>query len=620
MAGFDSVFDSAAFDSQAPGPVGPVLVGTGSLAASLAVTIGDPLVFQSGLGRLHWQVLLSIGTVSFSHRLTGELQITGIEDGARVAQFDLVMLASSDLLGLDQQSVTIDFALTSGGVTTTVRRFTGVVESVEFNAGRRVASISCRDGYQEVIRACRSADAVSRLFSGLDAPSDDLAPWNDAEPDSTNYFETLLNTVPGACAIDSSGQWRAIPWSIGSPATVFDNSHIFNQSLVLRRPDRWSLPSSIRATLIHRFYRLHNIEFQVIWQGPTYFDQGVLGVVLLPKDAIFRAFDILDGWYVKGKLAITEPIQGLHSVNYGGTEYFFTVPDWHAPNCAESFSGAIYRRWYQEVEVTYQVDIPMGGLSSRADVVNGAISSTFDAGKWERPVAADGGFGIWATNTPPTPSILTGYEALPAPWPNPNTGTDYFGEPDVSAVSSAARHVVSKALRSAAQGRRQQTISIQRLLDPRWEIGDVLRVEAYGIAATGQLVEFHDRVDFSSGDAVSTLTLACPDGNSLVTESTVAFTPSIMSQTHIAGGMVLGNHYGGSVDTVYFPEPADSLVGYLTNVGGWSSWYSDTAPTFNQQFRVVMPEISAALRDPIKRTVDMSAVISIAGSGIAVVF
>lgn len=620
MASFDAVFDSTAFDSLAADPGAPVLVGTGSLSADLSVSIGDPHVFQSGLGRLHWQVLLTIGATSFSHRLTGELAITGIEDGARVAQFDLVILSSAELSGLDQQAVTIDFSLTADGVTTTVRRFTGIVESLEFNVGRRVASVACRDGYQEVIRACRSADAVQRLFGGLAALSADLVPWDDAEPDAFGYFDALLSTVPGACAIDSSGQWRVAPWSIGTPAAVFDAGHVFDQSLSLRRADRWSLPSSIRATLTHRFYRLHNVEFAILWQGPSYFDQVTRGVSMAPKATVVGAVENLDGWYVKGKLAITQPTPGSHSVTIGGTEVFVGVSIEQAQNCIESLAGTLYRRWYQQVEVTYQVDIPMGGLSSREDVVNGAISSSFDAARWEEPVAAEGGFGIWATNVPNTPVELTGYEALPAPWPLGNAGTDYFGEPDTAAVAAAAQHVVAKALRSAAQGRRRQTVAFQRPLDPRWEIGAVLGVAAYGAAATGQLVEFEDRVDFSSGDAVSTLTLACPDGNGAETGAVVNLTPSSMTVLHAVGGMVLGNHYAAAQDTMFIPEPADSLAGYLTNVSGVSSWYSVTAPTFNPQFRIVMAEIAADLRDPIKRTVDMSATISIAGSGISMAF
>ena len=171
MSAFDSIFDPAAFDSAPALPPGPVLIGTGSLAAVLALSVGDPYVFQTSLGTLRWSARLMIGTVDFSDRLKGEMTISGGEDTARLASFSLLVTSSAELLSLDQKPVTIDFTLQSGGVTTTVRRFTGTVEAVEFNAAARVATLDCRDGYQEIPRACTSASSVISLFGGLAAGS-----------------------------------------------------------------------------------------------------------------------------------------------------------------------------------------------------------------------------------------------------------------------------------------------------------------------------------------------------------------------------------------------------------------------------------------------------------------
>lgn len=626
MPSFDSAF-TGAFDSGSGGdplPV-PVLVGTGSATMAGVVSVVSPLVFASAAGYLRWYATVTIGGVDVSARLTGQIQISAGEDQARVASFEVVPASVAELDGYDSAAVTIDVTLFRTGQMATFRRFTGRVEAVDYKPDQRVASIDCRDGYQERIKAIKSAAEAAAMCGGLAATNQRLLAWDDGEPDPVGYFNGLLQTMRGAVAIDSSGVWQAVPWTIASPAASFTAGDVFDGSVSLSRPNRADVPSAIVATINHRYPRLHAAGAIVQWTGPSRYDITVNGLPHAPKTMIESALNGAGGWLVRGKIAMTEPEVGAFPVVVGPHTLAYIMGAPQAQMLCQSFIATMYRRWYQQVEVRYTATIETGGASDRDESISASLESTFDASAWESAPSGGNSVDVWSVNAPVTPPP-TGFEGLLEPYPTENTAIDHYADLTTGDITAAVDFVVARALRKASAGARKQTVSFDRPFDPRWEIGAVLAVDAYGLAATGQLVGFDDTLDHDSGDAVSQMTLACPAGTGTVTSFTASATPPANTVSHSFPMGALGNHIGGSTTTNTTGD-TDSLVGFLCNclpaanlpLPAYST-YDAAKPFYNQQFRVVMPEIPADVRDPLTLTVPVTASIAIAGSGVSMVF
>lgn len=611
MPAFDSAaFSGVAFDAD------PVPVETGTASAGLSISVVSPLVFSSASGSIRWLPTVVIGAVDVSARLTGAMKVSAAEDSARVASLTLIPASAADLDSYEGKSITIDVTLFRTGQTATYRLFTGVVERSVFSVSERVVSVSCRDGWQERPAACASAAEVEALLGGLATTSSLLLPWSDAKPDPAAYFTGLLETLPGSTAIDSAGVWQVVPWSIGTASATFPAAEVFDGSVEVTTAARADVPAAVRATLAVRSHRLHSAEVAIDWTAVNYSRYIVDGLPVLPKSTVQAALDSITGWLVKGAPVIVEPTPGTYGPITGA--YYIVTPEMARTVC-ESFTATLYRRWYQEVEVVYSVTIDMGGASSRDDSINAAVSSNFDASAWETTPSWASINAIYSANAPTPVVTPTGYEGLPEPWPPANGAVDHPGnitEPDLQA---AAEQVVARAVRRAASGKRRRTVRFARPLDPRWEIGAVLAVNAAGVAATGQVSELEHDLDMDSGALASTFTLAVPDSSGSTTSSSASVTAPGNTVVHALTAPDLTNWVGASYDTL--PDPDDDTVqGFLCNVVPTSDNYDLTAPVYEPQFRIVMPEITATVRDPLTVETPITAAIAIAAGSLAITF
>lgn len=609
---------SPAFSPAFAGGGGGSVVEYGQPTLGLSVSVVSPLVFDSTAGYVKWAMTATVAGEALA-QLTGTVSITAGEDAARVATFSVIPASPAQLLGFESAAVTLDVTLFRTGQLATLRRFTGIVETVEFDPASRVATLQCRDGYQERPKACRSAAEVEALFGGLAVPCQKIVPWNTDTPDPVGYFSRLQASMVGACAIDSSGLWRSIPWSIPAPTATFAAGEVFDGSVQVNMANRRDLPTSIRGTLNFRFNRLHCVEKGITWDDPGYSDHLVYGLPTLSRSTIQQALQGLNGWLIKGSPVMTTPVPGAHAVIVGGNTLYYVIPYDTAQVSVDHLAATLYRRWYQQVQVAFTVDIPMGGFSDREDSSTAAIASTFDAGAWETAPTAESSLGIYLTHAPVHAVPPTGYEGLPAPFPPANSALDYHPDITDTDLQLAGQHVVAMALRKAAAGKRKQTVRFARPLDPRWEIGSVLGIDAYGVTASGQVVSFEDVLDHDSGSAYSTITLSCPLGNGTTTDFSAVVTPPAETIAHALPMPALATHKGGWTSTPAIPDE-DMLLGFLCNVTLSAAAADPNAPSYIAQFRVIMPEIPADVRDPLTLEAPITASVMMAGAGISVVF
>lgn len=614
MPAFNLSFDSA-YDIGAA----PALIGTGVATAGLAISVVSPLVFDSSYGYVRWSAQVSIGAVDMSARLTGNLKISAGEDSARVASLSVIPRSVVEMQGYDGQIAVIDVTLFRTAQTATYRLFTGPVERVDFDPNTRVAEIACRDGWQERPKACTSAVEVEGLFEGQAKPSEYVLPWSDTEPDPTAYFSGLLDTLLGSTAIDANGLWRVIPWTIGTAAATFAAGEVFDGSISYGSAARADLPTSVNASLALRYSRLHAVDVAARWDAVERYRYVVDGLPPCPKSTVVSAVDGLSEWYAKGKLTITEPAPGSWPVIVGGATVYYVLSPEIARTLCNSLRATLYRRWYQQVEAVYSVEIPMSGLSGRVETITTSISSTFDSGEWESAPISDQAQSLYSDNPPPAPpEPPTGYEGMPPPYPV-NGAIDYLPDVTLSKLTDAAENIAAQAVRKAAQGRRQRTVRFARPLDPRWELGAVLAINAAGVSAKGQVAELEHELDIDRGTVASTFTLAVPDGSGTTTASSATIALPTSTVSHSFSERVLGNWVGASWDTPATPDE-DALVGFLCNVDSRSDNYDPSAPAYEPQFRIIMPEIPATWRDPATVPLTLDVVFSIAAGDLSLTF
>lgn len=562
----------------------------------IEIVVSDDRVFDTSVGVIFWSLLVSINGVDVSRQLTGELSIEAAEDAARVATLSLLIESADQLLSLDSAPITVDVIIKSGDFVARRRRFTGVVELVVFSPADRVASITCRDGYQERIRACVTSGEVFSLLNGMAVVADPIVPWDDGEPDPVGYFYELLGTVLGATIIDGNGVWQVITWSIDAAEITYEAADMFDPGPTVRRPSRVDVPSAIVATLTHTFQRLHSVSIPLHWSGLGGLDYTERGINPPQQTMIMDALTGLADWHVVGKPEFTN----------------FDPVSWPV---RLSMTATLRRRWYQEVVRRYTVTIDMGGASERDASVARSISSDFDADRWESNPDQNSLLDVYAANPPgpPPPPV----EVSPGPYPPENGALDHFGF-DYSVLDKAVRQVVAEAARKAAQGRRKQTISFSRPVDLRLEIGSVAGVNAYGVRGVGQVKSWREVYSFDSGACIGDYLLACPDGNGVSTAFDVSLQTLAPGVLHALSAPELKNWVGGSARVTTYPQNTNDISGHLTNVLFGAAEYDDSLPRFVEQFRIVTPDIGAKWRDPLAEDVSLDVSVTIAGSGVQI--
>jgi len=584
-----SAFDPAAFDFRAfdVGPVSPDVYGARSIA---------------------WRAVVILGGVDVSDFLSGQLKVTGGESAARTAEFYVTPMSDAEVSALAGASVTIDYVIVGNGTTLTERRFTGSVADWDFDPSSQLASIIARDAYQETINACATRDDVLALLGSAAVRCDAIADWSDATPDPSAYFSQLAATAHGAYGINASGAWQFTPWVIGTPAAIFRDGDIFDESFTLVGSSKSDLPASISASLTARVNRLCAVDVPLVWAGLDYLIVGRERGAWPSVQTVMSALEGLHGWHIKGVPTMTHPQSSYVITTMGGGTAAMIVAQ--PEQICIGFAVTMHHRWYQTVDLTWTIDIPLGGMSDRDKSIADSITSEFDVGAWEDASSSTSSTGIYAVNPPPSSAEssgeTSGYEGLPVPHPGINRAILHFPDIGLTGLQAAGEFVVAKAVRAAADGLRQRRIELLRPLDPRWDIGAVISGRVGGVYALGQITDIEDVLDHDSGDATTKFTVAVPDGNASAQGWSAVLTPPDDIDMVPPTSPILSNFVGADTETSTTITD-DALLGFLSNTSGAVSQYSPTKPAYVPQFRIVMPEIPAPLRDPTTVAVDMAA-------------
>jgi len=359
------------------------------------------------------------------------------------------------------------------------------------------------------------------------------------------------------------------------------------------------------------------------WEEPERVNYITRGIFAPQKSMVAQALENLGDWIVKGNPSLASPLPGNYAISVGGDTIFYIVSFEAAPFLIRTMNATVYRRWYQDIERNYQVTVELGGFSGRDESIRRSIRSTFNASGWESGRRSEPSLGIYTDNAPPGSEDdpePTGYEALAAPWPPSNSSMDHLADMTAGDVQLACNHVVAEATKTAAKWRRRQRVSFERPADLRLEIGEVAGFSAYGVSGKGQVSAWAESYDIDTGSCVGAYTFAAPSGTGTGTGFTSSITLPSVAVPHALATPTLSNHIGADSSTYDGWVNPDSLTGYLCNTLPTSGFYDDTAPVYETQFRIVLPEVPASVRDPAVESVEIEAEINLADSGLAITF
>lgn len=581
------------------------------------------MIFDSG-NWARWTAVVTVfdandEPVDLSPRLTGQISVSAAEDSSRVATFSFIPSSSAVLAWILNRWITIDVVLTRDNISETTRIFSGITKTKTLSASGRVLTLSCCDQWKTCVNVLFNTESqvIGAFPAGKVFPSAALLPWrDDAEPGQ--YFAGILETALGATAMTADGTWNFVSWDIGTPVATFDESGVDEDSVEVNEINNSDIPPEVIAELRVRAHRLHSVDVDVTWERVDRSRYVVDGLPTLPKSTAQAALDGLSEWYVKGEATLTQPVSGNYPVIVGGQTVYYLVDYQQAQMTCDALSATLYRRWYQELEIVYTMTFDLGGESSQVRVSN-SIASDFDASAWESARRTEPSTGVFYANAPGGGTPPTGYEALPEPRPPTNSAINYFGNLTAQDIDSAFSHVTAKALRQTAQIKRRRTLRFSRPIDPRFEIGSVIGVSAYGVTATGQVVELEYTLDLDTGDAGSRFTLAVPEGNGMSMGFTADIVQPAASVTHAFPDVLAGNHVGASLDTPVNPDES-TLVGFLCNVLPTSNNYDAVKPVYVTQFRLIMPPIPSFHRDPVVEPVAVTGSYTISSGSLSISF
>lgn len=92
-----------------------------------------------------------------------------------------------------------------------------------------MATLYCRDGYQERIKACATAGPdVDSAFCRFGASALTDCNMGSDVPDPVSYFDALHKTLIGSTFIDAFGGLRVVLWILVPRSNSFSDADVFD--------------------------------------------------------------------------------------------------------------------------------------------------------------------------------------------------------------------------------------------------------------------------------------------------------------------------------------------------------------------------------------------------------
>lgn len=549
-----------------------------------------------GGNSFRWRLVLLVGGVDWSDRITGDVEVDREEGAAGVAQFTLCLpegpVAPASWKG---KIVTIDFVYEVDGVQSASRRHTGRIVEPSWDSAAHTLHCTSSDQLQQRVEALELS-AIDSLTSQAIWSEDIFEPVSGRS--RWDYAQERLSTIQGGLECSASGDIRLNTWASSlAPHFIFSAGAVVDSSISVALADLDSQTNVVEIELGHRFPRLWQHSFKFGWRHP---DTG--GLVGIPGFCVWThavttelpTFDMIrEATEGQGMTMLTGvrldrlPPTGVYCdppqswINNSYDERLVLAADW---------SAAI--REVQQVTETYRlrVECPQsvidGGeiiarVSSALEVENDLASS------WESDP-----FGMAAEGENAPGSIIGG---------TAGGGVDPGGSMtdlrDESRRQMAIRCVLSQAATTIVGAHRGTTVAWD--VPSAWAVDTdlihTLRIEAQGVMAAGKCRQVVDKFSIETGSALTTLSIAVMLGGGFEADSLTPPPFNASAATPPTGGGTLPTQIGGLSTS---PEYDDELNGFSGNYAYIDN--DEGQERYPRRFAVPVPEIAEDIRDEWK--------------------
>jgi hypothetical protein len=400
--------------------------------------------------------------------------------------------------------------------------------------------------------------------------------FGEPPEDLWEYAQLCMQTIEKDVHLDRTGSLTLVDWAAaGSPDHTLDGDDVHNNgAFAFDRPDADELINQVIVTYEYRVQRFkvrdHSISWSA-WNNNTTISswcEWAIGELTryqfyLPNREIVEGPLTGGTWHVPGPISFNgHPPSGS---NYCGvTGWVWVNNDFNQVTYAQSTG---YRAFTQSIWETYTITVS----ADNAQTLYGeTVTETRGA---SRDVDSD---PSWPPET-----------ALPQTgWSTDAIGDSYEDQDDESARANDLDTIYYYARARIRGAQRGHLLTVQTDLRPGITLDDTVRVNTYGIDATGKVARLRYVLNAAPHTAV---TLAISRGNGGSTDEWLApsrpnsspgYTPPASSQS-------LTTYVGNWSGATEAPDP-ETRLGWITNVFGTAA---DGTNEYTSAFRVEWPEV-----------------------------
>lgn len=537
----------------------------------IAVAVAASIPIVKGLA-FRWKLLVLIGGVDYSTRLTGTVTVDRERGAAGVAELVLQLVAGavvpSDWIG---RTVTIVYVSTAQGETTLSLRFTGRIVKTDWDSLNRMLSCQCSDQLQQRVEALEIAE-IDALVGGYWSADVFEAVEGRSRWD---YAMERLGTVPVSLDCATDGTLRVSSWYAGAADFVFGPDTTVYESIRVSYAELTNLTNTVKVEADYRFARLWQQNVQYTWIHPD--------------------------------IAGIEGIEGFCLWRDDDTE----VPDVEMVVSATESSGqtlldgATYRRL---PPTGVYCDPPQAWINGYPDLLLGA---TWKGGRrWNQPVTIQYRFNVVAEESVAAAGEVIGRERIALEvetdasnaWESDAFTAGTTGQQDV--IDEARR---ASALRCILHQAATTVIGAHCGTEISWDsptsmvmgvdLVHTLRLEDQGVGAQARCSRVNDNFDMASGLAITTLSIAVMRGGGTVSDSLEgpAFAPYTPSPGDpVDTTIALPTQLGGRNTSPLFDE---EKLGFAGNYTQNDLDINPALELFPRRMDLEAPEIADTLRD-----------------------
>lgn len=519
-----------------------------------------------------WRLLLLVGGVDMSDRLTGTVTVDRERAGAAVATLVLQLqpgpVVPSDWIG---KEITLHYVSTALGETTQALRFTGRIVKTDWDSLNRTLSCQCSDRLQQRVEAMEIAaiDALTGGYWSADVfeAVDGRSRWD--------YALERMGTIPASLDSATDGTLRVSTWYASeTPHFLFGPDTTVYESVRVSYAELTNLTNTVKVEADYRFARLWQWNIRYTWIHPDMGgSSGITGFCRWRRDdtelpTIDMAVSATEssGQTILGQGYFELPPTGIYcdppAAWINNTTGLFLSGGW---------TGA--RRWNQPITMQYRINVVAEASVAAAGEVIGrervALEVENDtSSEWESSEITDGETGQ--------------VEVI-----------------DEARRASAIGCILHQAATTIIGAHTQTEVSwdVPTSMVMAVDLTHTLRLEDQGVGAQARCSRVNDNFDMGSGLAITTLSISVMRGGGTVSDplNAPAFTPYSPSPGDpVDQSIALPTQLGGRNES---PNYSETRLGFAGNYTENDLDINPSLELFPRRLDLEAPEIPEALRD-----------------------